>query len=169
MKHPCPNARVKSWPALLLLCMLGFACKSRQPLSVEGNLPERDGKVPLREMLDGETYLLVEMEKSPRYGYSEKDPILTGGVKESRGPQNQRRFLNALMGPNGERVSYFRQGSCCGFKTPNGLLGGEGLLDRYGVTWEGSQDTVYLYLNLYDYGELKVPVGFTSKKKPDKD
>lgn len=38
------------------------------------------------------------------------------------------------------------------------------MLDNYRVTWEGSKDTVSIYINMYDYSELKAPVGFTIKK-----
>ena len=86
-----------------------------------------------------------------------------GGTKESSGPVNERRFLNALLGPNGETVTYVRKGSCCAFKSPNGF-NGVGLLDRYEVTYDGFETPVILFINMYDYGELKAPVGFIYRK-----
>jgi hypothetical protein len=68
-----------------------------------------------------------------------------------------------LAEPNGERISYFRAGSCCPVKSKNGFMG-TALLDNYRVTWTGSKDTVSIYINMYDYGELKAPVGFTIRK-----
>lgn len=47
-------------------------------------------------------------------------------------------------------------------KSKNGFMG-SALLDRYRVTWENTLDTVSIYMNMYDYGELKAPVGFTIK------
>jgi phosphatidylserine decarboxylase len=41
---------------------------------------------------------------------------------------------------------------------------GMAILDNYRVTWEGSKDTVSIYINMYDYGVLKAPVGFSIKK-----
>ncbi len=38
-----------------------------------------------------------------------------------------------------------------------------GLLDVYKVSWQGS-DTMTLYIDMYDYGKLYAPVGFTYKK-----
>jgi hypothetical protein len=35
-----------------------------------------------------------------------------------------RRFLNALSGPNGEKIEYYRIGSCCPFETKNSEWGG---------------------------------------------
>jgi hypothetical protein len=87
-----------------------------------------------------------------------------GGSNESSGPRSERRFLNALLGPNGEEVKYFRAGSCCPFKTPNGILD-TGLLDRYRVSWTGSKDTLDIFINMYDKGDLQIPVGLTARTK----
>lgn len=114
-------------------------------------------------LLDNRTFLLTEISTNSDYGTSPKDPIKVGGVEKSQGPLNEQRFLNALAGPNGEDVSFFRSGSCCSFKTKNGFMGA-GLLDVYKVTWVGSSDTLSLYLNMYDYGPLKAPAGFTIRK-----
>ena len=94
------------------------------------------------------------------YGFTEKNAIKVGGVTE--GPLNQRAYLNSLTGPNGEEVYFERSGSCCQFKTSKGFLGSV-MLDRYAVTYQGKKDTVYLYLNMYDSGKLKAPVGFKMK------
>lgn len=115
------------------------------------------------KLLDHQTFLLTEVSTNPTYGLSEKNPIQVGGVEKNEGPINERRFLNALAGPNGERISYYRAGSCCPVKSKNGLMG-MAMLDNYRVTWEGSKDTVSIFINMYDYGELKAPVGFTTKK-----
>ena len=106
---------------------------------------------------DEQTFLLKEISTDPTYG-TNKNPVQTGD-----GPTSERRFLNALTGPNGERISYYRAGSCCPVKSKKGFMG-MAMLDNYRVTWEGSKDTVSIYINMYDYSELKAPVGFTIKK-----
>ncbi len=116
------------------------------------------------KLLNNYTFILTEKSKDKTYGYEENNPVKVGGVKSSEGPLNERRFLNALAGPNGEKVTYHRAGSCCHFKTKNGMINGTGLLDKYRVTWEGSKDTVSIYINMYDFGKLKAPVGFEIKK-----
>ncbi len=116
------------------------------------------------ELFDDDTFVVTKISKDPKYGRTENDPVLVGGDKDSEGPLNERRYLNALAGPRGERISYFRFESCCPFKTENGYMG-EGLLDHYRVTWEGSKDTVSIYINMYDFGELKAPAGFSLKNK----
>ncbi len=108
---------------------------------------------------------LTEISTDPTYGFSEKNPVQVGGVDKREGPLNERRFLNSLAGPNSEEISYFRAGSCCPIKSNADPLGfGFVMLDNYRVTWQGSKDTLSIYINMYDYGTLKAPVGFTIKK-----
>ncbi len=102
-----------------------------------------------------------ENTSSINYGYSEKNAVKVGGF--DNGPRNERNYLNSLTGPNGEKVVFNRLGSCCEFKTKNSPFG-NGLLDKYAVTYEGKKDTVVLYINMYDNTELKAPPGFVMKK-----
>ncbi len=134
---------------VLLVTVLLFSCSA----------PRQATKTTL---LNDQTFLLTEVSEDPTYG-TEKNPVEVGGVDKSEGPLNERRYLNALAGPNGERISYFRSGSCCPVKSRNGLMG-VAMLDNYRVTWEGSEDTVSIFINMYDYGDLKAPVGFTIRE-----
>ncbi|MBC3759919.1 2-dehydro-3-deoxyphosphooctonate aldolase [Hyunsoonleella sp. SJ7] len=114
---------------------------------------------------DNNTFVVTEIAKDKTYGYSPKNPVEVGGAKDSEGPKNERRFLNALAGPNGEQISYYRDGSCCPVKSNNDPFGfGSVMLDNYRVTWENSKDTVSIYINMYDSGPLKAPIGFTIRK-----
>lgn len=126
--------------------MLISACKSSKGTS--GNSNRKSSSVTT-----------ISTDKT--YGYTQENPIKVGGTES--GPANERKYLDALAGPNGESISYVRVGSCCPFNTPNGLMGG-GMLDRYEIKWSGQAAPVYLYLNMYDKDELKAPVGFTIKK-----
>lgn len=114
-------------------------------------------------LLNQQTFLLTKVSTDNTYGFSPQNAVQVGGADKNEGPLNERRFLNALAGPNGESVSYYRAGSCCPVKSKKGLMG-TAILDNYRVTWEGSKDTVSIYINMYDYGELKAPVGFTIKR-----
>jgi hypothetical protein len=76
---------------------------------------------------------------------------------------NQQRFLNALAGPNGEKITYKKIESCCPFPTKKSEMGA-GFLDIYELTWEGQTAPVKLYLNIYEKGVLMVPVGLSLKK-----
>jgi hypothetical protein len=117
------------------------------------------------ELIDDRTYLLIDATDDKTYGYDKANPVKVGGSKQSTGPVNERRYLNALEGPEGQEVKYFRAGSCCHFKTPNGPFNNIGLLDRYRISWYGSKDTLDIYINMYDEGDLKIPVGLKAKTK----
>ncbi|MCY0978456.1 2-dehydro-3-deoxyphosphooctonate aldolase [Chryseobacterium wangxinyae] len=104
---------------------------------------------------------ILESSKDSTYGFTEKNPIKVGGI--GSGPHNERNYLNSLTGPNGEKVSYERRGSCCEFKSHNSPFG-MGLLDKYAVTYEGKNDTVTVYLNMYDKAQTMAPLGFKINK-----
>ncbi len=93
------------------------------------------------------------------YGYAEANPIKVGGFAEGRGPSNERKYLNRLRGPDGQRIEYERRGSCCPFETAEAPLG-TGLLDMYKITYDGLSEPIILYLNFYDSETLKAPKGF---------
>jgi hypothetical protein len=95
-----------------------------------------------------------------KYGYTAEKPIKVGGQRD--GPAREQAFLAELRGPSGELVRFQRQGSCCSFKTENGIMG-IGMLDKYAV-WIGTEPVPkILYLNMYDYDEPRIPIGFTKK------
>ena len=114
---------------------------------------------------DHYTFLVEEISTDKNYGLSPKYPVEVGGAKDSEGPLNERRYLNALTGPNGEEISYYRAGSCCPVKSDNDPFGfGSVMLDNYRVTWKNSKDTISIYINMYDSRKLKAPYGFGLKK-----
>lgn len=112
-------------------------------------------------LLDDNTFLLTKVSSDDSYGLSSKNPIEVGS--EGGGPKNERRFLNALCGPNQEAISYYRAGSCCPIKSENALFGETVLLDEYRVSYSGSTDTVSIFINMYDMGEMMAPKGFLIK------
>lgn len=65
----------------------------------------------------------------------------------------QRRYLDLLRGPQGQRLQYRRRGST---KGPD-----ETILDMYEVTYEGLEKPIVLFLDGYHYTEPKAPAGFT--------
>lgn len=122
-----------------------------------------DTRTKRLEFYNESTYLLSEQALDKSYAFSPSNPVKVGGVKESSGPLNERRFLNALLSPDGKPVKFFRAGSCCMFSTPNGLFGDSGLLDMYRIYWDGSKDTLDIYINMYDKGDLKIPMGLKAR------
>ncbi|GAO43565.1 hypothetical protein [Flavihumibacter petaseus] len=136
------------------------SCSSAKK-STSGTTPK-----PGKYTISGNAFVYDSLSTDTTYGYSKENPIKVGSKTSGEGPSNERRYLNALLGPHGEQISYERRGSCCHFKSKYGMkLGNEtvgtGLLDIYVITWAGQDQPVILYLNMYDPGELLVPVGFT--------
>ena len=98
---------------------------------------------------------------SGEYGFSESNPILVGSLGGRSPVANQHLYLGRLRGPDGQRVRYERLGSCCAFPSPNALVGDAGMLDHYLVTYDGLAHPLSLYLDMYDPGEVRAPLGFT--------
>lgn len=151
---------ISRYPVLLLFAV---ACALQQCASVSAKKVGNTRTKPV-QFIDDNTYLLLEASDDPSYAFRRSNPVKVGSGDGS-GPLNERRFLNALAGPGGEQIEYFRAGSCCPFKTPNGIIDGTGMLDHYRIFWEGSKDTLDIYINMYDEGDLKIPVGLTARWK----
>lgn len=147
---------------ILIVCLQTVSCHTTKQ-TVKNNRNEVSRTISARQIvIDNKTTLVEEVSDDKTYGYAENNPIKVGGGMN--GPLNERFFMDALAGPNGETVSYYRLGSCCTFKTPNGVFGNQGFLDKYEVKYEGLDKPIILYFNMYDPGGLiKIPMGFTSK------
>ena len=96
---------------------------------------------------------LTEISTDSKYGYTQKKPIKVGSIEK------EYHFLNALKGPNGEEITWQRNGSCCAFKSKSAAFG-KGFLDVYTLAYQGGEP-ITLYLNGYDYEDLKCPIGLT--------
>jgi hypothetical protein len=105
-------------------------------------------------------FLIAETSDDETYGYSAANPVRVGGGRAA-GARNQQRYLNALLGPEGQPVTYEHRGSCCPFKTRRGLVDNDGQLDMYTLTWRGQKAPVVLYLNMYARADLKALAGLT--------
>lgn len=151
---------MKTGILIIFVSVLLAACGSSKKTG--GMLNYGSPKVK-QTLLDNNTFKIDEVSDDPTYGYTPENPIMVGSAG-GNGPMNERRFLNALMGPGGEAITYSRQGSCCEFRTKNGLLGNSGFLDMYVVAHKGLEEEVILYINMYDSDTLKIPVGFKKKK-----
>lgn len=148
--------------AILVMSLFVINCASPKGIKSSGTGDNRTRPV---EFIDHNTFMIVEKSSDNTYGYTEANPVKVGEVHNQSGPLNERRFLNALLGPNGQPVQYFRLGSFCHFKTPNGLVDNTGFLDIYKVFWSGSKDTLSIYINMYDEGDPYIPTGLTAKTK----
>ncbi|MFN8005901.1 MAG: 2-dehydro-3-deoxyphosphooctonate aldolase [Terriglobia bacterium] len=156
--------RLKTF-GMVLICLATMntaVLLSQSSPPISGNTSVQGKGWPFGDSTDPQFATISKMATSKGYGYTKKDPIKVGN-KDGSGSKNSRLYLNALLGPNGEIIQYERKGSCCPFKTPNGIMGG-GLLDIYEVTYKGLGKPVTLYVNMYDSSELLIPVGLTARK-----
>ena len=136
------------------------------PIYETARLPDMKSKPLLTIKLRGEgpAMVLTEISADKTYGHTPENPVKVGGKNEGKGVANERMYLNALFGPDGQYIIYRRVGNCCAFETPEGLFG-IGLLDQYKIMYLRRKDDIYLYINMYDYEDPKAPYGFTLKEK----
>ena len=140
---------------LLLLCT---SC-----ISTQSTIKNMDDNAPIPRLESNNTFVITEYSKDKRYGYEKEYPINLFYSNTKNETINQQRYLNALAGPKGEKITYTKLESCCPFPTKRSEMGA-GFLDVYELKWEGQQNPVTLYLNIYEKGVLMVPVGLTLKK-----
>ena len=132
-------------------------------ISTKSTLKNVDNNAPIPKLTKNNTFVITEFSKDKKYGYDKDYPIniFYRGTKDD--VINQQRFLNALAGPNGEAITFSKLESCCPFPSKNTDMGA-GFLDVYEIKWEGLKKPILLYLNIYERGQLMVPVGFSLKK-----
>lgn len=118
---------------------------------------ENKGAVVFGDLINSIKFLSVEQSNSSgnckistdqSYGYSPENPIKVGG-DAFEGPSRERAFLDNLLGPNGEKLSYERKGS---------MSFGDTILDEFAITGSGINAT--LYIDEYTFSEPQAPFGF---------
>ena len=132
-------------------------------VSTKSTLKNVDDNAPNLRLTSENTFVINQYSKDKKYGYDEDYPINIFYKNSKEDFINQQRFLNALAGPNGEKITYKKIESCCPFPTKKSEMGA-GFLDIYELTWEGQTTPVKLYLNIYEKGVLMVPVDLSLKK-----
>ncbi len=132
-------------------------------ISTQSTIKNMDDNAPIPRLESNNTFVITEYSKDQKYGYEKEYPINIFYSNTKNETINQQRYLNALAGPKGEKITYTKLESCCPFPTKRSEMGA-GFLDVYELKWEGQQNPVTLYLNIYEKGVLMVPVGLTLKK-----
>ena len=149
---------MKKYFAFLPLLIFAISC-----VSTKSTLKNVDDKAPIPKLTADNTFVITQYSEDKKYGYDKDYPINVFYRNTNDEAINQQRFLNALAGPNGEKISYKKIETCCPFPTKKSEMG-VGLLDVYEITWEGQKIPLKLYLNSYEKGALMVPVGLRLKK-----
>lgn len=123
-----------------------------------------DNNAPSPVLNGKNAFIITQFSKDKKYGYDKDYPINIFYRGTQNDSINQKYFLNALAGPKGEKLSYTKLEDCCPFPTKNSEMGA-GFLNVYQLHWEGQKKPVILYLNIYERGQLMVPMGLGLKKE----
>lgn len=96
-----------------------------------------------------------EVSDDAEYGYTKGKPIKVGGTPVY-GAARQRRYLQALVGPAGQPITFKRRGSLPAddTRTRDTII-----LDLYEVTYAGLEKPIELYLDWYRWEPPKAPRG----------
>lgn len=144
--------------AMMFLMVFAFGC-----VSTKSTIKNIDDNAPIPKLNKNGSFVITEYSTDKKYGYDKDYPINVFYRNSMNESINQIRFLDALAGPNGEKIFYKKLESCCPFPTKKSEMGA-GFLDVYEVSWVGQKKPVLLYMNIYEKGALMVPVGFSLKK-----
>ena len=132
-------------------------------VSTRSTLKNVDDTAPDLVLNNNNTFDIKLFSTDKKYGY-DKDYPINIFYQTSKSDINQERFLNALAGPKGEKITYTKLESCCPFPTKRSEMGA-GFLDVYELQWEGQKKPIVLYLNIYEKGILMVPMGLRLRDK----
>lgn len=149
---------MKKIALFIILLITATSC-----VSTKSTLKNVDDNAPNLTLNKDNTFIITEYSKDKKYGYNKDYPVNIFYRTSKDEVINQQRFLNALAGPNGEKITYTKLESCCPFPSKRSDMGA-GFLDVYEIKWEGQKKPINLYLNIYEKGVLMVPLGLTLKK-----
>jgi hypothetical protein len=150
---------MKKIALFILISILATSC-----VSTKSTLKNVDDNAPDLVLKQNNTFAITLFSKDKKYGYDPDYPINIFFQNTRNETLNETRFLNALAGPNGEKITYVRLETCCPFPTKRSDMGA-GFLNVYELKWEGQKKSVRLYLNVYEKGILMVPMGLSLKKE----
>ncbi len=149
---------MKKIALLIVLFISASSC-----ISTKSTLKNVDDNAPDLILKKDNTFSITQFAKDKKYGYDPDYPINIFFQNTNNEALNETRFLNALAGPNGEKITYHRLETCCPFPTKRSNMGA-GFLNVYELKWDGQKKPVKLYLNIYEKGILMVPVGLRLKQ-----
>ena len=143
---------------LMLVLLIFSSC-----ISTKLTIKNIDENAPNLTLLPNNTFEISGFSKDAKYGYDKDYPINLFFQNLESETVNLERFLNALAGPNGEKLRYKKLENCCPFPTKRTEMGA-GMLDVYEITWNESEKSKIIYLNRFEKSILMVPVGLSLNK-----
>jgi len=152
------TSTMKKIALFIILLITATSC-----VSTKSTLKNVDDNAPDLVLKQNNTFAITLFSNDKKYGYDPDYPINIFFQNTRNETLNETRFLNALAGPNGEKITYVRLETCCPFPTKRSDMGA-GFLNVYELKWQGQKKAVKLYLNIYEKGILMVPMGLSLKK-----
>ncbi|MEK8179583.1 2-dehydro-3-deoxyphosphooctonate aldolase [Flavobacterium buctense] len=149
--------KIAHYLVFLLFILISSSC-----VSTRSTLKNVDNTAPSPTLKDN-AFVLKDYSKDTKYGFDPDYPVNVFFQSAKDENLNAERYLRALTGPNGEKISFVKVESCCPFPTKRTEMGA-GFLDIYELQWEGQKKPIKLYINIYERGYLLVPVGLSAKK-----
>lgn len=146
---------------ILFISLLVFSTSCISTRLTIRNIDESAPSPELNEQMN--SFIITKKATSKKYAYNEDYPVNVGFTSSENGLSNETRYLNALAGPNGEKITYVLKDACCPFPTQKTEMGA-GTIDMYEITWEGQKKPIVLYLNKFEKGLLLIPIGFSARK-----
>jgi hypothetical protein len=150
--------KIISYASILLFTISLTSC-----ISTKSTLKNIDDNAPNLILAKNNTFVITDYSQDSKYGYDPDYPVNVFFRNSKDEDINAHRFLNALAGPKGEKITYTKLESCCPFPSKRTEMGA-GFLDVYEITWEGQPKPIKLYINIYEKGYLFVPIGLSLKK-----
>jgi len=149
---------------ILPLILLSTVLMLSSCISTRNTIRNIDDTIPgpaLNETYN--SFVITKKAVNKKYAYNENYPVNVGFTTLEDGLNNQMRFLNALAGPKGEKITYKLVDTCCPFPTKKSDMGA-GMLDIFEINYEGQSKPILLYINKFERGEIMIPVGLTTRK-----
>ena len=75
-------------------------------VSTKSTLKNVDDNAPIPKLSKDNTFILTEYSKDLKYGYDADYPVNVFYINAKDENLNAQRYLNALAGPKGEKISY---------------------------------------------------------------
>jgi len=97
----------------------------------------------------------------PAYGLTAEKPIRIGGGPASMNAR-ERRFVDALRGPAGETVRWDGSVGSGPAKLSDAI--GETIVDSLPLTYDGHDQPIRVYIDVYHFDAPMAPIGFTCGK-----
>ena len=92
-------------------------------VSTKSTLKNVNDNAPFPTLTKENTFVLTEFSKDLKYGYDADQPVNVFYINAKDENLNANRYLNALAGPNGEKITFTKIESCCPFPTKRVEIG----------------------------------------------